>query len=104
METLYALTHNFEELFDSYDAIYDIEYASDGKGGYVDDDGNPVDPAAVREEMQQAWFDTLDAMECEITDKAKNVALYIKILRQRRKLLMPKRKGLRHALNEGKTA
>lgn len=94
METLYALTHNFEELFDSYDAIYDIEYASDGKGGFIDDDGNPIDPAAVREEMQQAWFDTLDAMECEIIDKAKNIALYIKNITAEANAIEAERKRL----------
>lgn len=94
METLYALTHDFEKLFDSYDEIYDIEYASNGKDGYVDDDGNPVDPAAIRDEMQQAWFDTLDAMECEITDKAANTALYIKNINADIKALEAEKKAL----------
>ena len=80
MESLYEMTKQFEELFDSYEAIADMQFAPDGEGGYLDDDGNPVDPAAVREEMAQAWFDTLDGMEIAIQEKAENVALYIKNL------------------------
>ena len=80
MESLYEMTKQFEELFDSYEAIADMQFAPDGEGGYLDDDGNPVDPAAVREEMAQAWFDTLDGMEIEIQEKAESVALYIKNL------------------------
>ena len=80
MESLYSMTKQFEELFNSYEAIADMQFAPDGEGGYLDDDGNPVDPAAVREEMAQAWFDTLDGMEIAIQEKAENVALYIKNL------------------------
>lgn len=78
MESLYTVANEFAELFDSYESISDMEFTTDGKGGFIDDDGAPVDPDEVKAEMQQAWFDTLDAMECEITDKAKNIALYIK--------------------------
>ena len=80
MESLYEMTKQFEELFNSYEAISDMQFAPDGEGGYLDDDGNPVDPAAVREEMTQAWFDTLDGMEIAIQEKAESVALYIKNL------------------------
>ena len=80
MESLYEMTKQFEELFNSYEAIADMQFAPDGEGGYLDDDGNPVDPAAVREEMAQAWFDTLDGMEIAIQEKAESVALYIKNL------------------------
>ena len=80
MSRLYEMTADFAELFDNYDAIVNIEFTPDGKGGFLDDDGNPVDPAAVREEMIQAWVDTLDGMEIAIQEKAENVALYIKNL------------------------
>ena len=80
MESLYEMTNQFEELFDSYEAIADMQFAPDGEGGYLDDDGNPVDPAAAREEMAEAWFDTLDGMEIAIQEKAESVALYIKNL------------------------
>ena len=80
MESLYKMTKQFEELFNSYEAIVDMQFAPDGEGGYLDDDGNPVDPAAAREEMAEAWFNTLETMEADIYDKAENVALYIKNL------------------------
>ena len=80
MESLYSMTKQFEELFNSYEAISDMQFAPDGEGGYLDDDGNPVDPAAVREEMAQAWFDTLDGLEIAIQEKAESIALYIKNL------------------------
>ena len=80
MESLYEMTKQFEELFNSYEAIVDMQFAPDGEGGYLDDDGNPVDPAAAREEMAEAWFNTLETMEADIYDKAENVALYIKNL------------------------
>ena len=80
MESLYEMTKQFEELFNSYEAISDMQFAPDGEGGYLDDDGNPVDPAAAREEMAEVWFNTLETMEADIYDKAENVALYIKNL------------------------
>ena len=78
MSKLYEMTAEFAELFDNYDAIVNIEFTPDGNGGFVDDDGNPVDPEERRKEMQQAWFDTLDGMEQELVRKAENVAVYIK--------------------------
>lgn len=94
MSSLYEMTNDFANLFEQFDAIMSCEFAPDGNGDYVDDDGNPVDPAAVREEMQQAWFDTLDAMECEIKDKAVNTALYIKNVSADIKALEAEKKSL----------
>ena len=84
---LYEMTADFAELFDNYDAIVNIEFTPDGKGGFVDDDGNPVDPEERRREMQQAWFDTLDGMEQELVCKAENVAVYIKNMESEAKTL-----------------
>ena len=84
---LYEMSADFAELFDNYDAIVNIEFASDGKGGFMDDDGNPVDPEERRKEMQQAWFDTLDGMEQELVRKAENVAVYIKAMEAEAKSL-----------------
>ena len=84
---LYEMTAHFAELFDNYDAIVNIEFAPDGNGGFVDDDGNPVDPEERRREMQQAWFDTLDGMEQELVRKAENVAVYIKAMEAEAKSL-----------------
>lgn len=78
MATLYEMTREFEDLFEQFEAIENMEFTPDGNGGYVDDDGEPVDPAAAREEMKQAWFDTLDGMEYDIQNKAEALAIYIK--------------------------
>ncbi len=78
MPSLYELTREFEDLFEQFEAIENMEFTPDGNGGYVDDDGEPVDPAAAREEMKQAWFDTLDGMEYDIQNKAEALAVYIK--------------------------
>ena len=87
MSKLYEMTADFAELFDNYDAIVNIEFIPDGNGGFVDDDGNPVDPEERRREMQQAWFDTLDGMEQELVRKAENVAVYIKNMESEAKTL-----------------
>ena len=84
---LYEMSADFSELFDNYDAIVNIEFTPDGNGGFVDDDGNPVDPEERRKEMQQAWFDTLDGMEQELVRKAENVAVYIKNMESEAKTL-----------------
>ena len=84
---LYEMSADFADLFDNYDAIVNIEFTPDGKGGFVDDDGNPVDPEERRREMQQAWFDTLDGMEQELVHKAENVAVYIKNMESEAKTL-----------------
>ena len=84
---LYEMSADFSELFDNYDAIVNIEFTPDGKGGFLDDDGNPVDPEERRKEMQQAWFDTLDGMEQELVRKAENVAVYIKNMESEAKTL-----------------
>ena len=84
---LYEMSADFSELFDNYDAIVNIEFTPDGKGGFMDDDGNPVDPEERRKEMQQAWFDTLDGMEQELVRKAENVAVYIKNVESEAKTL-----------------
>ena len=87
MAKLYEMTEEFAELFDSYDAIVSCEFESDGKGGFIDDDGNPVIPEERRREMQEAWFDTLDGMEQELACKAENVAVYIKSIEAEAKVL-----------------
>lgn len=95
MSSLYEMTRDFEGLFEQYEAISDVEFASDGNGGYIDDDGNPVDPAAAREEMVQAWFDTLDGMEQEIQNKAEAVAIYIKSITAEAEIIKAEESRLR---------
>ena len=84
---LYEMSADFSELFDNYDAIVNCEFTPDGKGGFLDDDGNSVDPEERRREMQQAWFDTLDGMEQDLVCKAENVAVYIKNMESEAKTL-----------------
>ena len=78
---LYDYADQFEELFDSFDAIADYEPDTNEDGQYIDDDGNIIpDIDAYRTEMQTAWFDTLDGIEGEFDMKAENIACFIKQL------------------------
>lgn len=103
MSSLYELTQDFRSLFDQYEAIAEIEFEPDGKGGFLDDDGNPVDPAAVRAAMAEAWFDTLDGMECELTEKAGKVAEYIKNTEAEYKAIEAEKKRLEARLRAKKS-
>lgn len=87
MAKLYEMTEDFARLFNDYDSIMSCEFEPDGKGGFIDDDGNPVIPEERRREMQEAWFDTLDGMEQELVCKAENVAVYIKNIEAEAKVL-----------------
>ena len=79
---LYELSTDFSRLFDDFDVICSYEPEKNDNGDYVDDDGNVInDIAAYRQELQEAWFDTLDGIEQEFEDKAENVAAYIKSLK-----------------------
>lgn len=79
---LYELSTDFSRLFDDFDVICSYEPEKNDNGDYVDDDGNVInDITAYRQELQEAWFDTLDGIEQEFEDKAENVAAYIKSLK-----------------------
>ena len=85
---LYDYADQFEELFDSFDAIADYEPEMNEDGQYIDDDGNIIsDIDAYRAEMQTAWFDTLDGIEGEFDMKAENIACFIKQLGEDLELL-----------------
>ena len=78
---LYELSSTFRELFDRFEELSTYEFDTDEKGNAVDDDGNIIaDPDAMREDMLQAWFDTLEGIEEEFGDKAENILVYIKDL------------------------
>ena len=62
MSRLFELSAEFAELFDQLDSLAE----------QADAMGIP------REEVETAWFDTLDGMEQEFNLKAENTALYIK--------------------------
>lgn len=79
---LYELSTDFSRLFDDFDDICSYEPEKSESGDYIDDGGSIIeDLAAYRQELQEAWFDTLDGIEQEFEDKAENVAAYIKSLK-----------------------
>lgn len=79
---LYESAGIFAQLFDDFDVICSYEPEKNDNGDYVDDDGNVInDITAYRQELQQAWFDTLSGIEEEFDVKAENVAAYIKGLK-----------------------
>jgi outer membrane murein-binding lipoprotein Lpp len=61
---LYELTNDFSELFSQLDDIIENEELT----------------ADEREELSQAWFDTLEMIEAEFEDKAENIAVFVKEL------------------------
>lgn len=68
---LYELTKDFQTLFNSLDEMTDNEELSDEE----------------RENLETAWYDTLEGIETEFTDKAENVAAYIKIMKSEADML-----------------
>lgn len=95
MSALYELTGDFEALFNQYEEISSYEFTPDGKGGFTDDDGNPINPETAIAKMQAAWFDTLDGMEQEIQQKAEAVAVYIKNIKSEADMLKAEEDKLR---------
>lgn len=80
--SLYEYTSVFTQLFDDFDALCTYEPKKDENGNYIDDGGNIIsDINAYRQELQEAWFDTLSGIEEEFDVKAENVAAYIKGLK-----------------------
>ena len=80
--TLYNLTGDFADLYERFDEINSWEPDTDEDGKSIDDNGNVIkDVKAYKEAMLQAWFDTLDGIEELFEDKAVNIAMYIKNLR-----------------------
>lgn len=80
--SLYEYTSVFTQLFDDFDMICTYEPEKDENGNYIDDDGNIIsDINAYRQELQEAWFDTLSGIEEEFDVKAENLAAYIKGLK-----------------------
>ena len=79
---LYDLTSDFAELFEQFDEIDNWKPDTDEDGKPIDDNGNVIgNVTAYKENMLQAWFDTLDSIEELFEDKAVNIAMYIKNLR-----------------------
>lgn len=64
MSNLFGMSTDFVELFESLEALAD----------------QAEETGAAQEELQQAWYDTLEGMEAEVEQKAENCALYIQEL------------------------
>ena len=80
--TLYNYTNIFEQLFASYDSIASYEPDTDADGNFIDANGDIIENVdAYKEQMLQAWFDTLEAVNAELDVKAESLACYIKELK-----------------------
>lgn len=81
---LYDLSEAHKALFEEFEAIYSWEPAEDENGNFVDDDGNIIEDAVeYKENMLQAWFDTLESIEGEFDISVESLAIYIKELEAR---------------------
>ena len=79
---LYELSDSFKALFDEFEAIYSWEPSEDEDGNFIDDDRNIIkDVVKYKEDMLEAWFDTLESIEGEFDISAEALAIYIKELK-----------------------
>lgn len=76
---LYELTNDFQRLFDSLEDMTE----------------NAELTAEEKSEAEKVWFDTLECVEAEFTDKAENVAAYVKVLGSEAKMLEAEEKALK---------
>lgn len=81
MARLFDISADFEELFNRFDEIQEMEFEKNEDGQFVDSEGNIINPETYRADMLQAWFDTLEGIEEEFNFKAENTAQYIKSLK-----------------------
>lgn len=80
--TLYNYTNIFEQLFESYDSIANWEPDTNADGNFIDANGDIIENIdAYKEQMLQAWFDTLEAVNAEFDVKVESLACYIKELK-----------------------
>ena len=77
MARLFDISADFEELFNKFDEIQEMEFEKNEDGRFIDADGNIVEPELYRADLLQAWFDTLEGIEEEFNFKAENTAQYI---------------------------
>ena len=76
--TLYEISDGFRALYDQLDDMIEDEELTDEQ----------------REDMQQAWFDTLEGIEAEFEEKAENVACFIKVLKAEAEMMAAEEKVL----------
>lgn len=78
---LYDLSEAHKALFEEFEAINSWEPDTDADGNPIDDDGNIIkNVTQYKEDMLQAWFDTLESIEGEFDITAEALALHIKNL------------------------
>ena len=83
MSILHELSENYERLFAEFDRINSVEneLTQLENGMYTDENGNLIpDVVEYKNELLQAWFDTLDGLEGEIEEKLESLACYQKEL------------------------
>lgn len=68
---LYEISADFAQLYDQLEAIEAID---------LEDCPEGCDPVEYKDELREAWFDALDAMEQDFDTKAESTALYIRQL------------------------
>ena len=78
---LFEMSREYEELFNLFDEIDEIEPDINEDGEPIDEFGNIIeDIDAWHEQIKEKWFTELVAREDEFDIKAENVAQYIKNL------------------------
>ena len=76
---LYELTNDFQQLFESLDEMTDNENLTEEE----------------RQNLETAWYDTLEGIEMEFDDKAENVAAYIKMVKSEAEMLKAEESSLK---------
>ena len=97
MAILHELSENYERLFNEFDRINNIEneLTQLENGMYTDENGDLIpDVVEYKNELLQAWFDTLDGLEGEIEEKLESLACYQKELTARAVAISAERKKL----------
>ena len=97
MAILHELSESYERLFNEFDHINSVEneLTQLENGMYTDENGNLIpDVVEYKNELLQAWFDTLDGIEGEIEEKLENLACYQKELTARAAAISAERKKL----------
>ena len=76
---LYELSSDFEVLFAQYEDIINFEPDTDADGKPIDSAGSIIpDVARYKEDMLEAWYNTLEGIETEFELKAESLAAHVK--------------------------
>lgn len=81
MSRLFEISRDYDEMFNLFDEIDDLEPDINANGEPIDMDGNVIEDIDTwHEAVKTQWFNELVAKEDEFDIKAENVAQYIKNL------------------------